>query len=155
MAFAGNKWEHSANLFPTMSEETNAAPSTPGEFCWNELVSGDVEASKKFYQETFGWTADTVTMAPGFEYTMFKLGEKTVAGMIGIRPEMGPIQPHWVSYVNSVDLEGDTEKARAAGGKILREPFQVPSGGSLAIVQDPQGAVFALWKNSERHEKTC
>lgn len=128
---------------------------TPGEFCWVELISSDVEASKKFYQETFGWTADTVTMAPGFEYTMFMLGGKTVAGMIGIRPDMGPVTPHWAAYVNSIDLDADVAKARAAGGTILREPFQVPSGGSLAIIRDPQGAVFALWKNSDRHGQSC
>jgi len=138
-----------------MSEENETSADTPGEICWNELVTSDVEASKRFYQETFGWEADTVTMAPGFEYTMFKLGGKTVAGMIGIRPEMGPISPHWVSYVNTVDIEDDVAKAKAAGAAILREPFVVPSGGTIAIIRDPQGAVFALWKNSDRHGQTC
>ncbi len=128
--------------------ETNSPDSTPGVYCWNELVTSDVEASKTFYNNLFGWTADAVLMSPGFEYTMFKLGGKTVAGMIEIRPDMGTIKPHWISYVNSNNIAADVAKARAAGATILRDEFKTPSAGTLAIIQDPQGAVFALWKNS-------
>jgi predicted enzyme related to lactoylglutathione lyase len=127
--------------------ETNPAPQvTPGIFGWNELITSDVEAAKKFYHAMFGWDSETKTMAPGWDYTMFKKGETAVGGMFGITPEMGPTVPHWLSYVMSTDIEADLAKAKAAGGTVLKEAMEVPNTGTLAIIQDPQGAVFALWK---------
>jgi uncharacterized protein len=126
--------------------ETNSPMMAPGTFGWNELITSDVEAAKKFYAATFGWEAETKSMGPGWDYTLFKKGETMVCGMIGISPEMGPIQPHWLSYVMTEDIDADLAKAKAAGGTVLKEPLEVPNTGTLAIVRDPQGAVFALWK---------
>lgn len=128
-----------------MSENTSPPP-TPGMFGWNELITSDVEAAKKFYGETFGWESETKTMAPGWDYTMFKKGETMIGGMFAISPEMGPMPPHWLSYVLSGDIEADLAKATAAGGKVIKGPVEVPDTGTFAVIQDPQGAVFALWK---------
>jgi hypothetical protein len=128
-----------------MSENTSPPP-TPGIFGWNELITSDVEGAKKFYGALFGWESETKTMAPGWDYTMFKKGETVIGGMFGITPDMGPMPPHWLSYVFSDDIEADLAKARAAGGKIIKEAMEVPNTGTLAVIQDPQGAVFALWK---------
>jgi len=135
-----------------MSEDTNSAMA-PGRFGWNELLTSDVEASKKFYGELFGWESETKAIAPGWDYTLFKKGDAMVGGMFGITPEMGPIPPHWLSYVMCADIEADLAKAKAAGATVLKGPFEVPDTGTLAVIQDPQGAVFALWQcalNPER-----
>ena len=128
-----------------MSENTSPQP-TPGIFGWNELITSDVEAAKQFYGALFGWESETKSMAPGWDCTMFKKGETMVGGMFGITPEMGPVQPHWLSYVFSDDIEADLTKAKATGGTVLKEAMEVPDTGTLAIIQDPQGAVIALWK---------
>lgn len=128
-----------------MSENTSPRPAS-GIFGWNELITSDVEGAKKFYGETFGWTAETKHIAPGWDYTMFKKGETVVGGMFGITPEMGPMPPHWLSYVFSDDIEADLAKAKAAGGTVLKEAMEVPDTGTLAVIKDPQGAVIALWK---------
>lgn len=128
-----------------MSENTYPQPK-PGTFGWNELITSDVEAAKSFYGAMFGWTSETKSMAPGWDYTLFKNGETMVGGMLGITPEMGPMPSHWLAYVMSDDIDADVVKALAAGGKIIKEKMVVPDTGSLAIIQDPQGAVFALWK---------
>lgn len=128
--------------------ENNTPAMTSGLFGWNELITSDVEGAKKFYRETFGWESETKSVAPGWDYTMFKRGETMIGGMIGISPEMGPIQPHWLSYVISNDIAADLAKAKAAGGTVLKEAMEVPNAGTFAIVKDPQGAVFALWKCS-------
>ncbi len=128
-----------------MSENTTPQPRA-GIFGWNELITSDVEGAKKFYKELFGWDAETKSIAPGWDYTMFKLGETVVGGMFGITPEMGPVQPHWLSYVFSDDIEADLAKAKAAGATVLKEAMEVPNTGTLAILLDPQGAAFALWK---------
>lgn len=131
-----------------MSEcECNSTPAmTPGLFGWNELITSDREAAKEFYAAAFGWEAETRTVAPGFDYTLFKLGGTTVGGMIHLPPDSCPAKPQWLSYVMSVDIETDLAKAKAAGANILKEATEIPNTGTLAILRDPQGAVFALWK---------
>jgi hypothetical protein len=37
-------------------------------------------------------------------------------------------------------------KASALGGKVLHGPFDVEGIGRMAVLQDPGGAVFALWE---------
>lgn len=128
-----------------MSENTTS-PTRPGLFGWNELITTDIEAAKKFYGEVFGWTTETMNIAPGWDYHMFKNGETMVGGMFGITPDMGPMPCHWLAYVMSDDVDADVAKARAAGGTIIKEKMVVPNTGSFAVIQDPQGAVFALWK---------
>lgn len=129
-----------------MSDTNN--PSTPaaGLFGWNELITSDVEAAKSFYASQFGWEFDTKNMAPGLDYTLCKKDGAMVAGMIGITPEMGPVPPHWLSYVMSDDVEADLAKAEASGATIIKPAMEIPNTGILGIIRDPQGAVFALWK---------
>jgi predicted enzyme related to lactoylglutathione lyase len=132
--------------------DNDSPGSIPGAFCWPELVTNDAKASKTFYEKTFGWQAETIPMAPGFEYIMFKLGEKHVAGMLAITPDMQVKTPAWINYINSTDVAADVAKAKAAGATIVRDELKVLSGGTLAIIRDPQGAFFGLWKNSDSHD---
>ena len=130
----------------------NDSAITPGLFGWNELITSDTEAAKQFYAAAFGWTSETVPVALGWDYTLFKLGDATVGGMIGITPEMTSCQPQWLSYVFSDDVAADLAKAEAAGATILKEAMEIPNTGTMAIIRDPQGAVFALWKCTRNPE---
>lgn len=126
--------------------ENNTPPMRAGLFGWNELITSNVEGAKKFYSEVFGWTTETKNIAPGWDYHMFKNGETMVGGMFGITPEMGPMPSHWLAYVMSDDIDADVAKATAAGGRIIKDKMVVPGTGCFAIIQDPQGAVIAVWK---------
>ena len=128
-----------------MSEDCTPTMRT-GLFGWNELITPDIEGAKKFYGELFGWTTETKPVAPGWDYTLFKSGEATVGGMIKLQPEMASANPQWLSYVFSDDVEADLAKAVAAGATVIKETMEIPNTGTMAILQDPQGAIFALWK---------
>ncbi len=121
---------------------------SPGRFGWNELNVPDVEAAKKFYGEVFGWESDTQEMAPGMEYTVFTQGKHMIGGLVS-PPKEAACPPHWAAYVNSDDIASDVAKAKAAGATILVESMEVPNAGTFAVIQDPQGAVFSLWKAAE------
>jgi hypothetical protein len=114
----------------------------PNTFCWNELMTRDVGACKKFYTQLFGWSTQDVPMGP-MTYTLFKIGEKNVGGMMAITPQMGPAPPHWLSYVAVSNIEATTRKATELGAKVLVPPTDVPTIGRFAVFQDPSGAVFA------------
>ncbi|MGD9417293.1 MAG: VOC family protein [Verrucomicrobiota bacterium JB025] len=129
--------------------ESNHPNVKPGTFGWNELMSSNPEAAKKFYGAVFGWVADTANVAPGVDYTMFKKDDVPVAGLLEIKPEMGPVPPNWLAYVNSDDVAADVAKVRAAGGTVLQDVLEIPNAGTMAVIQDTEGAVFALWKCAE------
>lgn len=122
-----------------------------GEFCWNELITSDTEAGKNFYSELFGWKIQEMDMGD-FVYTMFndpnapEGPEGMVAGMM--KAPMPEISPHWLSYVLVDDVEASAKKAVSLGAEICKEPTELPMGW-FAVLKDPQGAVFALWKKKD------
>jgi uncharacterized protein len=120
----------------------------PGTFCWVESGTTDGEAAKKFYTKLFGWTFTDSPIGPGKVYTMLKLDGKDVGALYQMPSEMTSqgITPHWLSYVSVTSADESAEKAKALGGKLMKEPFDVFTVGRMAVIQDPTGAVFALWQ---------
>lgn len=117
----------------------------PGSTCWFELATSDPGAASGFYAEVFEWKPEDSGM-PGIEYTMFKRGEESVAGLMALTPEMGGAPPNWLAYVTVSDCDASVEKARALGGNVLAGPRDIPQVGRFAVLQDPAGAVFAIIK---------
>jgi predicted enzyme related to lactoylglutathione lyase len=118
-----------------------------GEFCWVDLASPDVDASAKFYGDLIGWDRERYEPDPeGYWY--FTRQGRRVAGLETIRME-GQV-PAWLGYVSVGDLEATAQKVGDAGGTVLAGPLEVPGGaGSLAVCQDPEGAVVGLWQPGE------
>jgi uncharacterized protein len=132
----------------TEAKMQETAQYAPGTFCWVELATSDGEAAKKFYTELFGWTFTDNEMGPGMVYTMLQLDGKPAAALYGMPPEMREqgIPPNWLSYVSVANTDDATAKAAEFGASILKEPFDVYDFGRMAVIQDPTGAVFALWQ---------
>lgn len=120
----------------------------PGTFCWVELATTDGEAAKKFYTQLFGWDFADNPMGPDMVYTMLKLNGKDVGALYKMTPEMtaNGIPPNWLSYVSVANVDESTAKAKSLGATVLKEPFDVSTVGRMAVIQDPTGAVFALWQ---------
>jgi uncharacterized protein len=120
----------------------------PGTFCWVELGTTDGAAAKTFYTQLFGWNFEDYPMGPDGVYTMLKLDDKEVAALYELMPDMRAqgIPAHWLSYVSVTDVDESAAKAKAEGATLLKEPFDVMTVGRMAVVQDPTGAVFALWQ---------
>lgn len=123
----------------------------PGTFCWVELATSDSAAAKNFYSKLFGWECVDNPMGPDSFYTMLRLNGKDVGGLFQLTPEMATrgVPPSWLSYVSVASADESAEKTKAAGGTVMKEPFEVFSIGRMAAVQDPTGAVFALWQAGE------
>lgn len=114
----------------------------PGALCWNELASKDIEASKKFYGDLFGWTFESDGGTP--DYTEFHVGEQVGGGMLPMQPEWGEMPPYWMAYFSVADIEASTRKVGETGGKIILPPKTIDHVGTFSVVQDPQGATFSL-----------
>jgi predicted enzyme related to lactoylglutathione lyase len=119
---------------------TEYAAGTPS---WVDLSTSDADASKAFYGALFGWS----TTEPREEfggYVNFLDDGKTVGGL----NPMGE-QPFWSTYVSVDDAEATTAVAKEHGGSAIVEPMDVGDLGRMAVLVDPQGAVFGLWQPKE------
>jgi predicted enzyme related to lactoylglutathione lyase len=126
------------------------ATHAPGTFCWLDLGAYDAEAANRFYTAFFGWTAVPMKYGgdEGDVYTMYQLDGKDVAASYAMdanQKAMG-IPTAWLSYVAVENADEAAARAKALGGSIVAGPFDVMQVGRMALVQDPTGAVFALWQ---------
>ena len=109
-------------------------------FFWYELMTTDVEGAKAFYSKVVGWAPRG--FEGGGDYTLLGLGDGGEAGGMMASPPGMP--SFWIGYIYTPDVDASVEKLKAAGGKVQREPWDIPGVGRLAAVSDPQGAGFML-----------
>jgi predicted enzyme related to lactoylglutathione lyase len=114
-----------------------------GVFVWDELGTTDVDAAASFYGDVFGWTTKDMGEEYG-GYRIFERGETRLGGLMKLPDESMPAQ--WQPYVAVEDVDGTTAKASELGGSALMEPMDVPAVGRIAVIRDPQGAVFGIIK---------
>jgi uncharacterized protein len=118
-----------------------------------ELATSDQQGAKGFYHELFAWTANDVPIGPNDFYTMFQLRGREVAAAYTLRTDQKErgVPPHWMLYVAVESADSIAEKAASLGGKVLAPPFDVFDVGRMAVIQDPTGAVFAIWQAKKHH----
>jgi uncharacterized protein len=118
----------------------------PGVPCWVDTNQPDPEAAVAFYSGLFGWElTDVMPPGSGQKYFMARLRDGDVAGVNGI-PEGAPPMATWNTYIWVESADEATAKVVAAGGNVLAEPFDVPEAGRMAVLADPEGAVFCVWQ---------
>jgi uncharacterized protein len=118
--------------------------SKEGEFCWNELLTSDSAAAFKFYSELFGWKIlEEMDMGPMGKYRIFGVGERRLGGMM-TTPKEAPMPPMWLFYASTNDLDAALGRATKKGAKVMNGPMDVPGGGRIVQLMDPQGTAFAL-----------
>ena len=112
-----------------------------GHFHWNELLTKDVERSKRFYADTIGWKYEGMPMPHGGIYWIASMGGHPVAGLFPTdSPEFKQLPEAWMSYLAVDDVDARVKKALAAGAKLMKPIFDVPNVGRIAILTEPGGA---------------
>jgi uncharacterized protein len=116
----------------------------PGAFCWAELTTTDVAASKAFYGEVFGFGAKDGADAT-MQYTEFQLDDKSIAGMMPKPAEMpAEVPPFWGVYFTVEDADATVARVAELGGMTVFGPMDVPSVGRFAQCVDTAGAMFSV-----------
>lgn len=118
-------------------------PGVPGFVVWNELITTDLQKVWPFYETLFGWEkGEAIDMGPEGIYQLYKSGDRDLGGMYA---GAGPaVPPCWAFYFSVQAIGPALTAIKAEGGKVVREPMQVPGGSWIAHAVDPQGAFFAL-----------
>jgi hypothetical protein len=131
-----------------VSERTQYPSGVP---CWVDTLQRDPAAALAFYAEVFGWEFAGPGPMPGSssdQYFVARLRGREVAGIGSLPPQQPPVV--WNTYVSVDDAAAACERVRGAGGAVAVPPFDAPPAGRIAVVADPEGAVFCLWEPNER-----
>jgi len=124
--------------------------ATNGSFYWNELMTRDAEAAKRFYGATLGWTFDPTEGGGGPTYWIAKVGDEAVAGIFSIDANDQDTGEGWFAYVAVNDLSSALARAMSEGGQVVREPWDVPGVGRIAIVSDNAGNTMGWMTPSQQ-----
>ncbi len=121
-----------------------------GDFIWYDLMTTDTVAAQAFYGAVFGWRAQE-SGVPGMDYRVLSLGETGFGGVMSLPAEAaaGGARPGWIGYISVSDVDDYAARVKQAGGAVHRAPQDIPGVGRFAVVADPHGAVFMLFKGAE------
>ncbi|WP_306753215.1 VOC family protein [Paracoccus actinidiae] len=112
---------------------------------WFELATaqGQLSAAGEFYASVLGWRIVDSGMA-GFTYHLARTDGGMVAGLMEMPDDVSGMPPAWTLYFGVGDADRAAADIRAAGGRIFREPADIPGTGRFAVAADPQGAAFGI-----------
>jgi len=129
--------------------ELDNETSRKGEIVWVDLVTNDAKVSKKFFSNLLGWSYENHDA-----YDMALSGTKPVSGIIEDKELLkGSKTSYWVVSASVKDVEGTTKRIISNGGKVISEPTEVSGRGTVALVEDGQGAFFSIMNNSSGDPK--
>ena len=118
-----------------------------GSIGWTDLTVDDAEEIRKFYSAVVGWKADPVDMGGYNDFNMMTPASgEVVAGVCHAKGGNTGLPTQWIMYVTVEDIEVSAEKCKQLGGKILTGPTGSAGKERTCVIQDPAGAVMALYQ---------
>ncbi|ROQ59856.1 hypothetical protein EDD93_7261 [Streptomyces sp. 840.1] len=112
----------------------------PGTLGWAELVTRDAGPALTFYPAVLGWT-----VSASESYPQWGIDGADFGGVLTMDEKFPPeVPPHWLPYFVVADVDASAEAAKGAGGELLMPPTTIAQGPRIAVVRDPQGAVFGV-----------
>jgi len=125
-----------------------------------EIPSDDIERTKKFYTDLFGWKIEkwpgtndsqlTSTAGQPMEYLMVTTtddkGNKAVGG--GMMKRQMPEQ-QITNYISVRSVDEYKSKVEKLGGKVVAPKKAVPGMGYFALGLDTENNSFAIWESNE------
>ncbi|MFF9685338.1 VOC family protein [Streptomyces sp. NPDC014623] len=131
----------------------------PGAFCWTEVHTRQPERVDPFYEEVLGFQGTDIELpGEGGGVEPFRVwspagaepGEDTAVGGRAIITDAFPavLPSYFLSYFAVADCDRTVETATRLGGRITTPPQDIPYGRT-AVLQDDQGAAFAVLQPTE------
>jgi predicted enzyme related to lactoylglutathione lyase len=126
-----------------MSEAPKPQVGTVG---WMDLTVENAGDVRDFYRQVVGWSASDVDMGGYSDYCMNAPGSgTTVAGICHARGTNAGLPAQWLMYITVEDLEASLGRCKTLGGRVLAGPKDMGAQGRYCVIEDPAGAVAALW----------
>jgi predicted enzyme related to lactoylglutathione lyase len=125
---------------------TTPPPPAPGRIGWVDLTVDDAPGLRDFYTAVTGWTAEGLSMGDYDDYVMKAPDGTPQAGVCHARGSNQGLPAQWLVYITVPDLDDRLQQVEALGGTILRAPKPAGPMGRFAVIEDPAGAVCALFE---------
>ena len=124
-----------------------AQPSVHGRFIWQELVTDDMAGAGSFYSKVIGWRLQAGTH-PGGRYSILATERGGVGGVTSLTDEARQSggRAHWLPYVGAENVDATAAKAERHGGRIVHAASDIEDVGRYAVLTDPQGATFGIYR---------
>lgn len=121
-----------------------------GTIGWIDITVDDASGLKDFYEQVVGWKTEAVSLGDYDDYNVSppQQGE-AIAGICNKRGFNAGVPSSWMIYINVNNLDESLAATEAGGGKIIRPDTSMGSMGRYAIIEDPAGAVCALFEPKE------
>ena len=126
-------------------------PADPGEWIWSALITTDADAAAGFYQDLFDYQVFELPPSPGAEHLILADNEYARASVNSIPANHPGRHSHWISFVRVVDAAATADQATRLGGRVVEPPRIDRHGARVALLADPQGAVFGVmeWRDED------
>ena len=120
---------------------------TPGSIAWVDLTTQKAEELKSFYGSVVGWDAAPVSMGDYDDFAMVPNGsEAPVSGICHARGGNADLPSQWLIYIIVEDLDTSISECKRLGGAVLAGPKEMGPDARYCVIQDPAGAVAALYE---------
>jgi len=129
--------------WPAISE-TPTDVRIQGRWVWGELLADNVEAEKTFYREVFGWQYESYGTGTD-AYALIRANGRPIAGIVHYaKPADAVRSARWLALMSVPDAARAAQQAAASGGKVLVPAKTLPGRGEMAVLADPEGALFGV-----------
>ena len=118
-----------------------------GTIGWTDLTVDNAEEIGTFYSEVVGWKALPVDMGGYNDFNMTPpAGGEAIAGVCHARGGNTGLPTQWIMYVTVENVAASARRCEELGGTILAGPSGSEGQERTCVIQDPAGAVLALYQ---------
>ena len=133
---------------PSDASASPDAAAPAGRIAWLDLTVSDAPATRDFYGQVVGWSAQDVEMKDGGEryadYNMLGHDGNPAAGVCHARGANADLPPVWMLYLPVGDLDESLRRVEEEGGEVVKAARGKDGRYAYAAVRDPVGACLAL-----------
>ncbi len=120
-----------------------------GTIGWFDLTVADAKPVADFYSKVVGWKIQETPVDDYHDYTMCDpVSDVPRSGVCHKKGQNADLPSQWMMYIYVDNLEERCQTVISEGGKVLRDPSPPASYGRFAVIQDPAGAVLALFESA-------
>lgn len=119
-----------------------------GSITWVDLTIPEAKKVRDFYTKIIGCKYDSFSMGEYDDFVMLTPESGNgAAGVCHARGGNANLPPQWLIYITVENVDEGALKCKELGGKILAEPKEMRNYGKYCVIQDPAGAVCALFES--------
>jgi len=137
------------SIWQEKASHNNPIFNVDNALCWADLNTPDPEKARRFYSDLFGWKMHKDNDDPS-GYIHIQNGDDFIGGVPPAKFNKPGAPPHWLLYFQVSEVDATAGKAKQSGAKFYLEPMSMENVGRLAVLADPQGAAFAIFKSARK-----